>query len=46
MSKKPWIWAAWRSIVRTRSTPASSIIRATIRAAIETRGWSLRSWRA
>lgn len=23
MSKKPWIWSAWRSIVRTRSTPTA-----------------------
>ncbi len=46
MSKKPWIWAAWRSIVSSRSAPAVVIRLATSLAVIGTRGLSLRSWRA
>ena len=38
MEKKPWIWPAWRSIVRTRSAPAASSMRATRRAVIGSRG--------
>ena len=45
MVKKPWIWPAWRSIVRTRSAPASWSMSATSRAEIGSRGRALRSWR-
>ena len=44
--KKPWIWPAWRSIVSTRSAPASWIMSATRRAEIGSRGFAFRSWRA
>ena len=44
--KKPWIWPACRSIVRTRSAPASWSMSATRRAEIGSRGFALRSWRA
>ena len=36
--KKPWIWPECRSIVRSRSIPAASSIRATSRALIGSRG--------
>src|SRR3954449_10130745 len=44
--KKPWIWPACRSIVSTRSAPASCSMSATRRAEIGSRGLALRSWRA
>ena len=44
--KKPWIWPACRSIVSTRSAPASWSMSATRRAEIGSRGFALRSWRA
>ena len=37
MSKKPWIWAAWRSSVMTRLTPASVMRLATSLAEIGVR---------
>src|SRR4051794_491023 len=43
--KKPWIWPACRSIVSTRSAPASCSMSATRRAVIGSRGFALRSWR-
>ena len=46
MSKKPWIWPAWRSRVSTRSAPASVIRFATSFAEIGVRGPALRSCRA
>ena len=39
--KKPWTWPAWRSMVRTRSTPTPSRHLATIRAEIGSRGAGL-----
>ncbi len=45
-SKKPWTWPAWRSMVRTRSTPTDSSALATIRAEIGSRGADFLSWRA
>src|SRR4051794_11257382 len=44
--KKPWIWPACRSIVSTRSAPASCSRSATKRAEIGSRGFALRSCRA
>ena len=44
--KKPWIWPAWRSIVSTRSAPASWSMSATRRAEIGSRGFAFRSCRA
>ena len=44
--KKPWIWPACRSIVSTRSAPASWSMSATKRAEIGSRGFAFRSWRA
>jgi TonB-dependent receptor len=46
ISKKPWIWPAWRSRVSTRSAPAWVIRLATSLAEIGVRGPGLRSWRA
>ena len=46
MSKKPWIWPAWRSTVSTRSAPARVIRLATSLAEMGERGPGLRSWRA
>ncbi len=46
MLKKPWIWAAWRSIVRIRSAPAAVSRSAISFAAIGTRGLSFLSCRA
>ena len=46
MSKKPWIWPACRSIVRTCVTPACWIRSATSLAEIGVRPAVLRSWRA
>ena len=46
MSKKPWIWPAWRSIESTRLAPATVIRLATSLAEIGVRGPGLRSWRA
>ena len=46
MSKKPWIWVACRSMVRTRVVPAVEMRSATSFAEMGTRGLSLRSWRA
>ena len=46
ISKKPCTWPAWRSMVRTRSAPTPSIMFATIRAVIGSRGADFRSWRA
>ena len=43
--KKPWIWPAWRSIVRTRSTPAASRMSASSFAVIGSRGEDFLSWR-
>ena len=43
--KKPWIWPACRSIVSTRSAPASWSMSATRRPEIGSRGFALRSWR-
>ena len=43
--KKPWIWPAWRSIVSTRSTPASWSMSATSLAEIGSRGFAFRSCR-
>ena len=43
MLKKPWIWPWWRSIVRTRSAPATVSMSAMSRAVIGTRGWSFLS---
>ena len=43
--KKPWICPAWRSIVSSRSTPASCSMSATRRPEIGSRGFALRSWR-
>ena len=43
--KKPWICPEWRSIVRIRSIPADSSIRATSRAVIGSRGADFLSWR-
>ena len=43
--KKPWIWPAWRSIVSTRSTPATSSMSATSFAVIGSRGFDFLSWR-
>src|SRR3990172_6643741 len=40
MEKKPWIWAACRSIVSTLSAPATVIMSAMSRAVMGTRGWS------
>ena len=45
MLKKPWICPAWRSIVSTRSAPATSMKFATRRAVMGTRGWSFLSER-
>jgi len=44
--KKPWIWPACRSIVSTRSAPASCSMSATRRAEIGSRGLAFRSCRA
>ena len=44
--KKPWTWPAWRSMVRTRSTPTPSRHLATMRAEIGSRGADFLSWRA
>ena len=46
MWKKPWTWPAWRSMVRTRSTPTASSVLATMRAVIGSRGADFLSWRA
>ena len=46
MLKKPWICPACRSIVSTRSAPASCSMSATRRAEIGSRGFAFRSWRA
>src|SRR5690606_18166856 len=43
ISKKPWIWAAWRSMVIKRCAPAAVMRLAIILAPIATRGLSLRS---
>ena len=43
--KKPWIWPECRSMVRIRSIPADSSIRATSRALIGSRGADFLSWR-
>ena len=43
--KNPWIWPAWRSIVRTRSTPAAWRSSATSLAVIGSRGEDFLSWR-
>ena len=43
--KKPWIWPAWRSIVSTRSAPATSSARATRREEIGSRPIDFLSWR-
>src|SRR5581483_6126917 len=43
--KKPWIWPACRSMVSTRSAPASWSMSATSRAEIGSRGFAFRSWR-
>ena len=43
--KKPWIWPACRSIVSSRSTPASWSMSATRRPEIGSRGLALRSCR-
>src|SRR5438552_10026273 len=43
MRKKPWICGACRSMVTTRSAPATSIASAITRARIETRGSSFLS---
>ena len=45
MLKKPWIWPWCRSMVRTRSAPATVSMSATSRAVIGTRGWSFLSER-
>ena len=44
--KNPWICPAWRSIVSTRSAPASCSMSATRRAEIGSRGFAFRSCRA
>jgi hypothetical protein len=46
MSKKPWIWPAWRSIASARSAPAAVIRFAASFAEIGVRGFALRSCRA
>jgi hypothetical protein len=46
MSKKPWIWAACRSSVSTRSIPAWAIMFATSLAEIGVRALVRRSCRA
>ena len=46
MSKKPWIWPAWRSSVITRSAPARVMMLATSLAEIGVRPPALRSCRA
>ena len=46
MSKKPWIWAAWRSMVSTRSAPAEVSMLATSLAEMGSRGLAFRSCRA
>jgi hypothetical protein len=43
MRKNPWIWAACRSMVTTRSAPATSMASAHTRARIDTRGSSFLS---
>jgi hypothetical protein len=43
MRKKPWIWAACRSMVTTRSAPAASMASAHTLARIDTRGSSFLS---
>ena len=43
--KKPCIWPAWRSIVTSRSMPATSSSSATSRAEIGSRGADFLSWR-
>ena len=45
MLKKPWICPWWRSMVRTRSAPATVSMSAIRRAVIGTRGWSFLSER-
>ncbi len=45
MEKKPWIWPWWRSMVRTRSAPATVSMSAMSRAVMGTRGWSFLSER-
>jgi hypothetical protein len=46
MSKKPWIWPAWRSTVSTRLTPAWVMRFATSLAEIGVRAAVFRSCRA
>jgi hypothetical protein len=47
MSKKPWIWSACRSMVRSRATPTDCSMLATTLALIATRAErGRRSWRA
>ncbi len=46
MSKKPWIWPAWRSSVSTRSTPAWVMMLETSLAEIGVRPEARRSCRA
>ena len=46
MSKKPWIWPAWRSTVSTRSAPAVVIMLETSLAEIGVRASDFRSCRA
>src|SRR3972149_595773 len=43
IEKKPWIWPWWRSIVSTRSAPATVSMSAIRRAVIGTRGWAFLS---
>lgn len=46
MSKKPWIWGAWRSMAMTRSTPTLSKSPATSLALMGSRPSVCLSWRA
>ena len=46
MSKKPWIWLQWMSMVRMRSAPAWVSRLATSLAEMGSRGFVFRSWRA
>jgi hypothetical protein len=43
--KKPCSWPAWRSIVTSRSMPATSSVSATRRAEMGSRGEDFLSWR-
>ena len=43
--KNPWVWPAWRSMVTSRSMPATSSASATSRAEIGSRGADFLSWR-